>query len=80
VSESEGFSVCDGLSVRVRRAVYSGFRIVLRQFFLHIERDTYAKWDLPLGVKPCVSFWKDVQKGRTARGSESVLAEGLRHT
>ena len=63
----------------MKRAVCGGFRIVPSQFFLHVERGTYAKWDLPLGVKPCVSFWKDVQMDRTTRESGSVLAESLLH-
>ena len=46
VIQSEKFSVCDGLSVRVRRAVCIEFRIVPRQFFcmsrgVHILSGTY---------------------------------------
>ena len=46
VTQSEGFGICDGLSVRAKRAVYSGFRIVLRQFYcmsrgVHMLSRTY---------------------------------------
>jgi len=34
----EGLGICDGLSVRVRRTVCGGFRIVLRQIFCIVER------------------------------------------
>lgn len=48
VVQYEGFSVYDGLSVRVRRAVYSRFRIAFRQFVcisrgVHMLSGTY-RW------------------------------------
>ena len=47
--------------------------------FLRYRESMCVKWGLPLGVKTWVSFWKDVKMDRTARGSGSVLAEGLLH-
>jgi len=47
--------------------------------FLRCRESTYVKWDLPLGIKTWVSFWKEVRMDRMARGSRSVLAKGLLH-